>query len=320
MTTITKRYGESCTFTATPASGYTFSSWSGDISGSASPRTVTVTGDMTVTANFSQASGISAITVSNIGTASADVTTTWNYPGWGTDYTGYKYGYVYSSTNSTPTVGGSGCTKIELGSWPVNNTYTSTITGLQPGTSYYIRAYFGKADSMRPYIYNNTVQFTTNAPTPSYSGYIDFEDSGASAITDCFDSNWLDNYTVTSLNTMTGARGEIYLNSNVNDFSSTFTYNDYMGSVLDFQRSNIVSIGGYGSASIEAETLILPDTLEDVTVDVLGADICYCFATTPPSLTGPQIQIGVLYVPTGCASDYEDSDWASYAGEIQEMD
>lgn len=53
MATITKKYGESVTLTATPNSGYEFSSWSGDASGSTNPLTITVTGDRTITANFS---------------------------------------------------------------------------------------------------------------------------------------------------------------------------------------------------------------------------------------------------------------------------
>lgn len=335
MTTITKKYGESCTFTATPASGYTFSSWSGDISGSASPRTVTVTGDMTVTANFSQAGpSISLPTASDIGTDTVRLTANFYSAGETINY----YGFVCStSSNSVSSLVDATLTydyyiptniRYDVGSNEILNGFKSrTISSLNSGVTYYVKAFTIKQVPTRApeqynfdYKFSNMMQFTTNAPTPSYSGEIAFEDEGASAITDCFDSNWIDNYTVTSLNTMTGARGVIYLNSNVNDFSSTFTYNDYMGSLIDFQRSNIVSIGSFGSASIEAETLILPDTLEDVTVDVLGADICYCFATTPPSLTGLQIQIGVLYVPAGCASDYTDSDWSSFAGDIQEME
>lgn len=51
-------------------------------------------------------------------------------------------GLVYSTTNSTPTVGGSGCTKVTTtacGSTAANKTVT--ITGLNCGTSYYIRGY-----------------------------------------------------------------------------------------------------------------------------------------------------------------------------------
>ena len=334
MTTITKKYGENVTFTATPNNGYTFSTWSGDISGGTSPQTVTVTGNMSVTANFSQAGpSISTPVATDIGTNTVRLTANFNSAG----ETETRYGFVCSSNQGTisnlndGTYGGaiigSGI-DYQVGSNEVlNGSKSRTVSSLNSGITYYAKAYMlqivpTRAPETDDYIYkfSSIMQFTTNAPTPSYGGEITFMDFGASAITDCFDSNWIDNYTVTSLNTMTGARGIIFLNSNVNDFSSTFTYNEYLGSILDFKSSNIVSIGGYGSTEINVETLVLPDTLEDVGVDVLGADICYCLATNPPSLTGTQIQIGVLYVPAGCASDYEDSDWGAVAGEIQEMD
>jgi hypothetical protein len=45
-------YGEVVTLEALPDTGYHFSQWSGDLSGSANPTTVTVSGDKTVTAGF----------------------------------------------------------------------------------------------------------------------------------------------------------------------------------------------------------------------------------------------------------------------------
>ncbi len=53
----------------------------------------------------------------------------------------YSGGLVYSSTNSNPTVGGSGCTTIE----GVGNVVT--ISGLSPNTKYYIRTYGRSAAS-----------------------------------------------------------------------------------------------------------------------------------------------------------------------------
>ncbi|MGD9873708.1 MAG: hypothetical protein AB7T27_05495 [Kiritimatiellia bacterium] len=44
--------GTSVSLTATPAAGHTFSSWSGAASGSSNPTTVTMTGNLSVTANF----------------------------------------------------------------------------------------------------------------------------------------------------------------------------------------------------------------------------------------------------------------------------
>ena len=45
-------YGQQITLTATPNAGYTFSNWSGGTTGTTNPRTITITGDTAVTANF----------------------------------------------------------------------------------------------------------------------------------------------------------------------------------------------------------------------------------------------------------------------------
>jgi hypothetical protein len=46
--------GQEVTMTALPASGWSFSAWSGDFSGTANPATVIISGDMTVTATFTE--------------------------------------------------------------------------------------------------------------------------------------------------------------------------------------------------------------------------------------------------------------------------
>ena len=48
----TYHYGDSVQLTATPAPGYTFSNWSGDLTGSVNPVDLTIIGDMAITANF----------------------------------------------------------------------------------------------------------------------------------------------------------------------------------------------------------------------------------------------------------------------------
>lgn len=72
-------------------------------------------------------------------------------------------GLVYSTTNSTPTVGGSGCTKVTTtacGSTAANKTVT--ITGLTCGQSYYIRGY---ATNEAGISYTNvTIKSTSDCP------------------------------------------------------------------------------------------------------------------------------------------------------------
>ena len=50
QTTYTE--GTSVTLTATPSTGHTFTAWSGDLSGSSNPATITMNGNKTVTATF----------------------------------------------------------------------------------------------------------------------------------------------------------------------------------------------------------------------------------------------------------------------------
>ncbi len=50
---LTYRYGDVVTLTATPATGWTFGGWSGDLSGSTNPDTITISANKTVTATFS---------------------------------------------------------------------------------------------------------------------------------------------------------------------------------------------------------------------------------------------------------------------------
>ena len=67
-TQATYNHGTSVTLTATPNTGYIFSSWSGDAIGSANPLTVTMDGNKNITANFTQTSIVGPGIV-NLGTA-----------------------------------------------------------------------------------------------------------------------------------------------------------------------------------------------------------------------------------------------------------
>jgi uncharacterized repeat protein (TIGR02543 family) len=67
-TQATYNHGTSVTLTATPNTGYIFSSWSGDATGSANPLTVTMDGNKNITANFTQTSIVGPGIV-NLGTA-----------------------------------------------------------------------------------------------------------------------------------------------------------------------------------------------------------------------------------------------------------
>ena len=56
--------GQQVTLTATPNTGFTFGSWSGDVTGTANPLTLTVNANMTINANFTALAGNLAVTPS----------------------------------------------------------------------------------------------------------------------------------------------------------------------------------------------------------------------------------------------------------------
>ncbi len=89
----TYTYGETVQLTATPSAGWTFSGWSGDLSGSANPATITVNGNKSVTATFAQIQY--ALTVNVVGSG-----TVAKVP----DKTGYNQGESVQLT-ATPAAG-----------------------------------------------------------------------------------------------------------------------------------------------------------------------------------------------------------------------
>ena len=66
--------GTVVTLTATPAAGFQFSGWSGDLSGSANPTTITMSANRTVTATFTTTGGQGPFTLSVSVTGSGSVT------------------------------------------------------------------------------------------------------------------------------------------------------------------------------------------------------------------------------------------------------
>ncbi|MFD1002770.1 InlB B-repeat-containing protein [Ohtaekwangia kribbensis] len=63
--------GSTATLTATPATGYTFTGWSGDVTGTSTSVTITMDGDKNVTANFQSQSGTTKYTLA-IATSPSD--------------------------------------------------------------------------------------------------------------------------------------------------------------------------------------------------------------------------------------------------------
>jgi hypothetical protein len=113
-------YGDVVTLTATADSGWAFAGWSGDLSGSANPETITITGDTDVTATFSRDEYTLMANVAGNGRVTVDpdqvtyhygdmVTLTaiadpeWTFIGWSGDLWGTDNPYAITITGNTTT-------------------------------------------------------------------------------------------------------------------------------------------------------------------------------------------------------------------------
>jgi uncharacterized repeat protein (TIGR02543 family) len=160
--------GTTVTLTATPAAGWSFSGWSGDVNGTTSPVTVTMDANKAVTANFSAVFSISATTSgdgnvslspaqslyaagSNV-SVTANASSGWQFLGWLGDLAGtnaaemltvsrnHSVEAVFGTTLATPIVGqGSVLTNPALALYPKG---TRLRLSAVPAAGYYF-AFWG---------------------------------------------------------------------------------------------------------------------------------------------------------------------------------
>ena len=90
----TYNFGDVVTLTATPAAGWTFAGWSGDLSGSANPQTITINSNKAVTATFIQNGYTLAVNVVGNGTVARNP-----------DRAAYNAGDVVTLTTTPATAG-----------------------------------------------------------------------------------------------------------------------------------------------------------------------------------------------------------------------
>jgi len=154
----TYTYGTSVQLTPMAASGWSFSGWSGDLTGSAVPGTISMTGSKVVTATFTQ--DAYALTVSTVGSGSvgkipdqasyhygdvvqltASPTAGWSFQSWSGALTG-------SANPADLTITGD----MSVTATFTQNTYTLTVTNSGSGSV--------NLDNNGPYHYGDTVQLT----------------------------------------------------------------------------------------------------------------------------------------------------------------
>jgi hypothetical protein len=180
----TKHYSSSDTSVATV-----------DASGNVTPHavgTATITVTVDADGTYAAGSGTGTVTVNavvptlttptsaSVGTTTATLGATVTGNG-GVALTGG--GVVYSSTATTPTVGGSGCTSTSLASAPtVNTPFTKAVSSLTPGTKYYYRGW-AQNGSASGYGYSAVGNFTTKCLAPSAASSLSATANSSSKIT-----------------------------------------------------------------------------------------------------------------------------------------
>jgi len=99
----TYNYGTTATLTATPNTGYTFTSWSGDATGSTNPLTVTMNANKNITANFTVNTYTLTVAASNGTVVKVPNQTTFNYGATATLTANPNTGYIFSSWSGDAT-------------------------------------------------------------------------------------------------------------------------------------------------------------------------------------------------------------------------
>jgi uncharacterized repeat protein (TIGR02543 family) len=192
-------YGDVVQLTAVPVTGYSFSSWSGDTTGTTNPTTITLNGDKTVTATFTQNPTQILSDVNFDGTIWDRGWNDWGNPPWGpaTDQS-------YSGSTSAKCIGGNHGT-YQPGA------FTSDPMNTQGATSITISFYYRTSTTLSS---NNLQIYASGNPGSTYSAsHFTTLDRLGTATFPATPNNW-NHYTITIANNPT----------NAHYFTSTFRF------------------------------------------------------------------------------------------------
>lgn len=156
--------GSVAKLTATPASGFGFTGWGGDASGTTNPLDLTMNSAKSVTANFAAFPSVTTPTSASITGATASLGGNVTSEG-GASVTERGVVYSINSANSNPLIDGSGVTKGTVSG--TTGVFTVPVTGLVPATTYAFKAF---ATSAAGTAYTTVGRFTTNTEVELTSG------------------------------------------------------------------------------------------------------------------------------------------------------
>jgi uncharacterized repeat protein (TIGR02543 family) len=165
----TYHYGDVVQLTANANPGWTFSSWSGDLSGSTNPGSVTITGNMGVTATFTQDEYILSVNVVGFGSVGkAPDQATYHYgdvvqltananPGW--TFSSWSGDFIGSTNPASLTIMGN----TDVTATFTQDEYTLSVNIIGSGS-------VGKTPDLVTYHYGDVVQLSAS---PSIGWYFD---------------------------------------------------------------------------------------------------------------------------------------------------
>jgi hypothetical protein len=190
-------------------------------------------------------------------------------------------GVVYSTTNTTPAIGGSGVTQAANGLGA--GTFSATISGLTPGTIYYVRAY---ATNSVGTSYGSVVSFTTPTtvvsivradPSPTNASQVRFTVTFASPVTGLT----INNFSVS----FNGLSGLSFASLTGSGTTYTVTVNTGSGSGnllrLNLANSNGLSPSVSGLPYTTGESYIIDRTAPTVAISSTAGTSGSTTSTTP---------------------------------------
>jgi hypothetical protein len=190
-------------------------------------------------------------------------------------------GVVYSTTNTTPAIGGSGVTQAANGLGA--GTFSATISGLTPGTIYYVRAY---ATNSVGTSYGSVVSFTTPTtvvsivradPSPTNASQVRFTVTFASPVTGLT----INNFSIS----FNGLSGLSFASLTGSGTTYTVTVNTGSGSGnllrLNLANSNGLSPSVSGLPYTTGESYIIDRTAPTVAISSTAGTSGGTTSTTP---------------------------------------
>ena len=140
------------------------------------------------------------------------------------DATAPVKGFVYSSSNSTPTIGGSGVTNRTVSGTSTGNFSYTQFSGILSSTTYYYRAY---VTNRKGTVYGSVISLTTSSGTTLSSYTLKYSSSKFAESSICSSSNTVTVYSsASSSNAIFTGEETIYANSSGGTESSTGWYSN----------------------------------------------------------------------------------------------